>query len=199
MNQMDTKEMISALADGQLRGEAFAQGVEAAATDPAARQAWQAYHLIGDVLRSGDRAAGTASPAFMARLSQRLAQEPAIAIDSVAAARGPAPAAAVFSSKPAANDGVFRWKVVAGVASVAAVAALAWTAVGTPDPAARQPQLAGTPQDGGMVLAGSQQGPMVRDAQLDELLAAHRQFGGATALQTPAGFLRNATFEGPAR
>jgi sigma-E factor negative regulatory protein RseA len=30
-------------------------------------------------------------------------------------------------------------------------------------------------------------------------MAAHRQFGGASALQMPAGFLRNATFEGPAR
>jgi sigma-E factor negative regulatory protein RseA len=40
---------------------------------------------------------------------------------------------------------------------------------------------------------------MIRDPQLDRLLAAHRQFGGATALQTSSGFLRSATFEGPAR
>jgi sigma-E factor negative regulatory protein RseA len=40
---------------------------------------------------------------------------------------------------------------------------------------------------------------MMRDPRLDELLAAHRQFGGASALQNPSGFLRNATFEGPAR
>jgi sigma-E factor negative regulatory protein RseA len=40
---------------------------------------------------------------------------------------------------------------------------------------------------------------MIRDARLDQLLAAHRQFGSATALQTSGGFLRNATFEGPAR
>jgi sigma-E factor negative regulatory protein RseA len=30
-------------------------------------------------------------------------------------------------------------------------------------------------------------------------MAAHRQFGSANALQTPAGFLRNATFEGSGR
>jgi sigma-E factor negative regulatory protein RseA len=36
---------------------------------------------------------------------------------------------------------------------------------------------------------------MIRDARLDELLAAHKQFGGASALQQPAGFLRNATFQ----
>jgi len=36
---------------------------------------------------------------------------------------------------------------------------------------------------------------MIRDPQLDALLAAHRQFGGTSALQMPAGFLRRATFE----
>jgi sigma-E factor negative regulatory protein RseA len=35
---------------------------------------------------------------------------------------------------------------------------------------------------------------MIRDPRLDELLAAHKQFSGASALQQPAGFLRNATF-----
>jgi len=40
---------------------------------------------------------------------------------------------------------------------------------------------------------------MIRDARLDRLLAAHRQLGGATALGTSSGFLRNATFEGPSR
>jgi sigma-E factor negative regulatory protein RseA len=40
---------------------------------------------------------------------------------------------------------------------------------------------------------------MIRDPRLDELLAAHKQFGSTSALQMPAGFLRNATFEAPAR
>ena len=40
---------------------------------------------------------------------------------------------------------------------------------------------------------------MIRDARLDQLLQARRQFGGGTALGTTSGFLRNATFEGPAR
>lgn len=40
---------------------------------------------------------------------------------------------------------------------------------------------------------------MIRDPRLDELLAAHRQYGNTTALQMPAGFLRNATFEAPRR
>jgi sigma-E factor negative regulatory protein RseA len=38
-------------------------------------------------------------------------------------------------------------------------------------------------------------GIMVRDPQLDELMAAHRQLGGHSILQVPTVFLRNATFE----
>ena len=40
---------------------------------------------------------------------------------------------------------------------------------------------------------------MIRDPRLDQLLAVHRQFGGAGLLQTSSGFLRNATFEAPGR
>ena len=40
---------------------------------------------------------------------------------------------------------------------------------------------------------------MLRDARLDALMVAHRQFGGTSALQMPAGFLRNATYEGTVR
>jgi sigma-E factor negative regulatory protein RseA len=50
--------------------------------------------------------------------------------------------------------------------------------------------------DGSSALAMSSEPlVMLRDPQLDAFLAAHRQFGGASALQTPAGFLRNANFE----
>lgn len=199
MDKMTNPEMMSALADGQLRGEAFARGVEAAAADPAARAAWHDYHLIGDVLRSAELAAAP-SAAFMARLSARLAEEPAPAIQSIAATPQPIGATAGFGTEnEAANDGSFRWKMVAGFASMAAVAAIGWGVVagGVGGLSSGQPQLASAPA--GTVLAGSQQGVMIRDARLDELLAAHRQFGGAAAVQMPAGFVRNATFEGPAR
>jgi sigma-E factor negative regulatory protein RseA len=102
----------------------------------------------------------------------------------------------------AANDSSMRWKLLAGVASVAAVAAVGWSvmATGAGGLSSSQPQLASAPQQPvAPVLARSEAGLMIRDARLDELLAAHRQFGGASALQMPAGFVRNATFEGPSR
>jgi len=39
-------------------------------------------------------------------------------------------------------------------------------------------------------------GLLVRDARLDAYLAAHKQFGGSSALGLPSGFLRAATREG---
>jgi sigma-E factor negative regulatory protein RseA len=36
---------------------------------------------------------------------------------------------------------------------------------------------------------------MVRNPELDALMAAHQQLGGHSAFQMPSGFLRNATFE----
>jgi sigma-E factor negative regulatory protein RseA len=192
MEKMQTHELISALADGQLRGEAFARGVEAAALDAAALEAWHTYQLIGDVLRSGELAAGTMPTAFLSRLQLRLQQEERLAgVGQLPARREPVP------RQEAANDSSFRWKLVAGFASLAAVAAIGWTVVGSLAAKSEQGQLAaGT---SGTVLAGTERGPMIRDPRLDEFLAAHRQLGGASALQMPAGFLRNATFEGPNR
>jgi sigma-E factor negative regulatory protein RseA len=200
-DKMNGNERISALADGQLQGEAFAKAVEAVCADADARAAWHAYHLVGDVLRSRDLAAGTPAPEFLSKLSARLAQEQPVSLAQAAIVGIPLDR---LPAQPAANDGSFRWKLVAGVASVAAVAAVGWSvlATGTSGPG-NAAQLAAAPQQApaeSTVLARNATGAvMIRDPKLDELLAAHRQFGGATALQMPAGFLRNATFDGPSR
>jgi sigma-E factor negative regulatory protein RseA len=97
-----------------------------------------------------------------------------------------------ITTREAAND--WRWKVAAGVASVAAVVAVGWNVWSAGGSA--QPQLAAAPQAAAVVEASAT--PMMRDPRLDRLLAAHREFGGATALGNTSGFLRNATFEGPA-
>ncbi len=186
---MDNQELISALADGQLRGEAFAQGVQAATVDAQARAAWCAYHVAGEVLRTGRASAATPHEEFLAKLRDRLADEPVAVRPQAGGVTRPV----VVREHPAAND--WGWKIAAGVASMAAVAAVGWNMFGGLAPAA-QPQLAAVPAP---VVAQPAASTMVRDPQLDRLLAAHRQFGGATALQTPSGFLRNATFEGPAR
>lgn len=193
---MDSKESISALADGELRGAAFAQTVEVVCAGGEAMASWHAYHVIGEVLRSADARIGRPAPEFLERLSARLAQEQPL---RPAIGGQPAPRAV-----PAANDETFRWKLVAGLASFAAVGAIGWSVVAGGSPAA-QPQLAVAPQPASAaapatVLARTEGGQvMIRDPKLDELLAAHRQLAGASALQMPAGFVRSATFENHGR
>jgi sigma-E factor negative regulatory protein RseA len=194
MDKMDNQEIISALADGQLRGDDFARAVQLAATDARAREAWCAYHVVGEVLRTGRTFNGASPEAFLARLQQQLRAE-----TSTAPARLPVVQVAVQRPGAAAND--WRWKLVAGVASVAAVTAVGWNVWGTSGFGSAQPQLATASPAGGVmaVSAENSTNSMVRDPRLDQLLQAHRQLGGGTALGTTSGFLRNATFEGPAR
>lgn len=92
---------------------------------------------------------------------------------------------------------------MAGFASLAAVAAIGWNSLSVlrSEPlqgaqlAVTTPPAISAPTE----LAQAGAPVMIRDPRLDELLAAHKQFGGASALQMPAGFLRNATFEAPER
>lgn len=200
MDKMQMDEMISALADGQLRGEALARAIQTVATDSQARTSWHTYQLIGDVLRTGELPTGTPAARFLAGFQVRLERERLgdlreRAGDPVIA---PVPLGVAAPATEAANDGNFRWKLVAGLASLAAVAAVGWSAVGAIAPT-QPPQLARAAVEAATMRAALP-AVMIRDQRLDEMLAAHRQFGGgASALQTTTGFLRNATFEGPAR
>lgn len=234
-NYEQRRALVSSLADGQLRGTEFARAVGLVSDSGEARATWHAYHVVGDVLRGGAPAACSDDAAFVARFQARLQRETAgQARDRVAdgtnarhAIAGTAPndtkniANNVYSPRVdaindvesgSASDSRFRWKLLAGVASFAAVGAIGWNLVGgvgnwaggsvatRKDEPTVAAQLAQTP-----VQAQSQQQSqlqpqvMIRDPRLDALLAAHKQFGGTSALQMPAGFLRNATFESPAR
>ncbi|SDP18284.1 anti sigma-E protein, RseA [Rhodoferax sp. OV413] len=210
----DPQDTLSALADGQLRGEAFAQAVEQVANQPEAQATWHAYHVVGDVLRSNEFAECAGDMDFLARFQSRLAQEPALvpmvnAANLIAIKAYASSAEAVFDAENApvdvaANEPRFAWKLVAGLASLVAVVAVSWNVLGglgaTP-PAAQLAQAVTEPVaqvQQTVALAGAEPQVMLRDARLDALMAAHKQVGGTSALQMPAGFLRNATFESPA-
>jgi len=225
MNQtMTVREQVSALADGHLQGEAFAQAIEAIGAEGESRATWQAYHVVGDVLRSGSHSPCSDTSAFLARFQQRLAAEPVM---MAPVAEPVAVAVPVQLRAEAANEPVFRWKLVAGAASLMAVAAISWTLVGNGSAVPQQggAQLASVQQQqqpapavNSVLAAAAANGPqavgntltptrvivgngnpqvMLRDPRLDQLLEAHQQAGGAS--QMPSGFLRNATFEGPTR
>ncbi len=208
-------ERLSALADGELDGDETAQMMAAPLGDSDGLHAtWQTYHLIGDVLRGGEQTAVHASSDFLSRLQSRLADEPALVPVRPVPAPMAAPVASAVHGREPANDASFRWKMVAGCASFVAVAALAWTVVGGAGPFVPQPQMAAAeapvvearavvPQvvEQEVRLPSGEAQVMLRDARLDELLAAHKQAGSTTALQmpVPAGLLRSATFTAPER
>ncbi|MDO9165217.1 MAG: sigma-E factor negative regulatory protein [Rhodoferax sp.] len=206
------RELVSALADGQLREEEFARTVESVCHSDDLRMSWHAYHLVGDVLRSGETMAGAHDAAFVQRLKLSLARESRhapemdapdlIAVDALLtrATRSNG------SEDLAANDSRFRWKLLAGLASLAAVSVIGWQASTGWGDQNGAGQLAQVPVQSGQpevvlrpLVAVAEPQVMIRDPQLDALLAAHRQFGGTSALQMPAGFLRNATFDGADR
>ncbi|MEK9950666.1 MAG: sigma-E factor negative regulatory protein [Curvibacter sp.] len=180
-------ELVSALMDGELQGAALARAMETVPSDPQALACWQDYQLVGELLRHGSAAAcGPRDEAFVARLRTRLApQGAALAV----------PSEPPVAPRASANDAVWRWKLVAGLCSLMAVAVLGWQLVALrPDLPAPQLASAVPPAQ-----APAEASVMIRDARLDQLIAAHQQQGGSSALQMPAGFLRNATFERPAR
>jgi sigma-E factor negative regulatory protein RseA len=104
----------------------------------------------------------------------------------------------------AANNS--RWKMVAGFATLAAVGSLVWGllgagSVGSPAGAvlASNQQgstqsvvtLVSSPSSQATTQIAGQEATMIRNPRLDEFLAAHKQFGGVSALQQPAGSLRS--------
>ena len=211
---LETGELLSALADDELSADELNTLLSEARNGPVSatvQASWNTYQLIGDVLRSPSSVVRDNDLTFIARFSQRLALEPitfayergvAERVNHAAAKALPVSVSGDLSNGrvAASNDSNFRWKMLAGFASLAAVSVVGWSAAGWLSPAI-SPQLAQVPAPTVMtaqqVVVTSPQGPVVRDARLEELLAAHRQMGGTSALQMPSGFLRNATFDTP--
>ncbi len=199
---VEPAELVSALADDQLQGDALAQALDLLAQVPDARQQWLDIHLVRDLLSNpACKVDVQREAAFMLRLREQLDQDAPhghcmpVSSSQVAAASPRTPQRLqTFDPGLAANDSTRHWSRWAGLASVGVVALLGWQWV----------QLSGHSGDSRLlaqtappttVLAQPQAPVMVRDPQLDQLLAAHQRLGGASALQSPAGFLRSATFE----
>lgn len=212
--QLENRELISDLADGLLEPAEAELALAMLAQDEDAQLSWEIYHLSRDVLRGewgtaapGAEVAADLAPDFMGRLRARLAQEQIEAPATVLPQAMP-PAAPVLQPQPvaeAANQPEFRWRVLAGVSTAMAVAAVAWALVGAKAGGQAGAQLAAVQpapaavQAVAVALPGDERAVMLRDPRLDELMAAHKQMAGGSALQMSAGFLRNATFEEESR
>jgi sigma-E factor negative regulatory protein RseA len=183
------RQLMSDLADG--RGDTATAAFDAWAREPGARQAWHAYHLIGDALRSDDLAVSHARDAtFLDALRKRLADEPVVLAPVIAreAVAAPRHAGQRWALPAAAVAGVV---VVAGVLvatrasapPLAAPAMAAASAVVAPKATALAAAVpdAGAKPGAPAVTAGSGEpqwqvvdGKLIRDANLDRYLRAHR-------------------------
>ena len=207
-------EMLSALADGALKQGDLAQllgaktrpfsafGHESADDARDGRdsdsllECWSTYHLIGEALRTPGQAAKPADSAFLARFRQ--AAQGITTQETPLKKQLPSPVLRVTSPVEAANDPVFRWKLVAGFASLTAVCAVAWQMAGLGLPGAQTPELGQSgllaQRQPSSLLAAAPAGTVIQASRMEELLAAHRQHGGGSAVQMPGPYLRNAAF-----
>ena len=200
-----SREQLSALMDGECSRQESAELFQALARTPGWQQTWHDFDTVGCALRA--HAQGAAGPllkphnVFVQGVMDRLqAEAPSWAPE-------PQPLAIQQAMPEAANDGVFRWKLVASIATMAAVVSVAWQLGGVADPVGAQMAAAPKPVESTVVAVASStlqpvqtpQGTMLRNPELEALMAAHRQYGGMTALQMPAGFLRTATFDSSVR
>ena len=210
------RERLSALVDGELDRTGVDAACGAWRADAELRRTWHAWHAIGDALRSDELVSDpVADVRFCAAVSARLAVEAVV----LAPAR---PLAAVESAAPVLLRS--RWAVgsavAAGLVLVAGTFALVrpgtapgperialadGTAAASSADSARSrttPTLVSAPagvdvRAPDVVSVADQK--MIRDAQLDRYLVAHKQFAGSSALGVPSAFLRSATVDSASR
>lgn len=193
---------LSALADGEGDGASLLAACAQWRGDGELRARWQAYHLIGDVLRSEELAAGAHRDAeFLGALRQRMAREPTVLAPEPPPARRPAG----WSWKaPAAVAAGFM--AVAGALVVVqdaptlpdgmAGSTLAQALGGTSAPVAQGARVVVPALEPQALVADGQ---LLRDARLQRYFAAHQQFDASSALGASSGFLRAATSRTPER
>jgi sigma-E factor negative regulatory protein RseA len=155
-------ERISALIDGELEDDELAREFNRLEDDPERRSAWDAYHLIGDVLRGQ----GQLTEHVVERVRARLTSEPT-----------------VLAPKPRRASLLARRAALPIAASVVGVAVVAWLAVFN-DPLSTQPALVADAEQS-VAAVVEPAGPT-----MNEYLMAHQQFSPSTAMQGVGSYVR---------
>lgn len=177
-------QSLSALVDGHATADDAAAIGALWRSDASVRERWHSYHLIGDVLRSEELAQRPDHDAeFLSCLRQRLVHEPV---------HLPAPVSAVHTTRR------LSWPMAsaAAVAGFLVVAGAMLVSRTTPDAALLATNPATT--TAGATLASATVAPvvapinhrLVRDAQLDRYLAAHRRVSAAASVGLPGAVVR---------
>ncbi|MCR5866991.1 sigma-E factor negative regulatory protein [Aquincola sp. J276] len=227
LDQQARRQALSDLMDGAVDAGGAARACAAWREDGASRADWYAYHLIGDVLRSDDLAhRPLRDEAFLASLRSRLASEPVVLAPQPAPPSAPRQEAPRRVANGASVGRRSLWRrawaapsaVAAGFMAVAGVLVVTRVAevpvspsssviaggtavpgVGTPGiqpvSTVSQPLVAASPAPVAVPVAN---GKLIRDARLDQYLAAHKQYGGSV-LAMPVVSVRSAAPAAPDR
>lgn len=157
-----SREILSALVDGQVGPGEFDAACAAWRGDAEGRSSWHAYHLIGDVMRSDELAAWSGhDERFLQTLRTRLAKEPV----PLAPSRRTTRSIWHRLTAPAA--------VAAGVAVVAGAVVVLRAPLPVPDAAPATAPLAVS--DPAQALPPAEAFALVRDNHFDSYFEAHRQ------------------------
>jgi sigma-E factor negative regulatory protein RseA len=155
------KDRISQLMDGELDGRAAAEAMAACGRGGEALETWRTYHLISDAMRDSC----VLSAGFSARLTERLAAEPAVL--------------APQRSRPESRT----WFALSAAASFAAVALVGWLAFAPQ--AGVAPQVAQAPRP-----ALEAQAPAMTPSAANDYLLAHQGFSPRVSIQGAAPYVR---------
>ena len=185
MNTNKTSDArISAFADGSLDGAQHEQ-LLLALEQPEARQTWETYHCIGDVLRLPDTAVEF-SAGFAARMADRLAAEPA----HLGASAVAAPVMDTGAGQPW-HAGMMLRKF--GMRGAGVAAAVVFTLIAIPKLSLQQH---GSDSNASIAKladpAGAAAGEVLRNPQIDEYLLAHQRY--SPSVYNTAQYARSATF-----
>src|SRR5688572_27478477 len=159
-------DKISALMDGELDAHQTDQQLAHLKQDEQARESWNTFHLIGDVMR-GERLMPSR---LAARVSERLAQEPTVL--------------APRRRKPVSRVTAYA---LSAAASLSAVALVGWVAINgmvESQPAPTAVAVKTTPQP------APQPTNHPSDGRMNEYILAHQGFSPSTALQGLAPYIR---------
>ncbi len=168
-------DKISALMDGEVAGVEAQQALNRLRQDPVCREAWQRFHMVGDVMRGTP----VLRDDFIERLMRRMEDEPTVLAPRLRSSGG---IRMVFSAAAA----------VAGVAIVLAVAM-------TDNPLQPQtPNMAAAPKQADIRIAETtaadlrqQPAALANPEMVNEYLLAHQEFSPRTALQGVVPYVRS--------
>jgi sigma-E factor negative regulatory protein RseA len=171
------KAKISAMMDGELEPHELGEPLSAIESDRDARESWRTYHLISDALR-GD---AILSADCARRVSQRLAEEPALVAPLPHAVRPP--------ERP-------RWFLPSALAaSLAAVAFVGWVAVAPRAPAPALAPVAQAPKPAPLARAAAEPPRVPLTSAAQDYMMAHQAYSPRNSLQGVAPYVRSVSDE----